>query len=120
MDASINICRNVIKNCIHFHGRINRRQYWTFLLVMLIIMAVLSWFSVRIPHLYLWQPFAALMLLPYISATVKRLHDIGKSGYWVLSLAVPVFGWIYLFVLSIENGKEDANFYGEEQDWSII
>lgn len=120
MDASINICRNIIKSCVSFRGRINRSQYWLFVLTALIVIAIAARFTVHIPELNLWQIFVVLLLLPYISATVKRLHDIGKSGYWFLSVLVPIFGWIYLFVLCVENGKEGKNRYGEEEDWSII
>ena len=86
---------------------------------MLVIMAVCAWFTNKIPSLPLWQIFAILMLLPYVSATAKRLHDIDKSGFWFLSILVPVFGWIYLFVLTIENGEDSTNRYGYPQNWAV-
>lgn len=119
MDAGINIFRNVLKKSFRFSGRIDRRQYWIFLLLMLVIMAVCVWFTRKIPALPLWQIFGILMLIPYVSATVKRLHDIGKSGLWFLSIVIPVFGWIYLFVLTIENGQETENKYGYPEDWTV-
>ncbi len=119
MDAGINIFRNVLKKSFCFSGRIDRRQYWIFLLLMLVIMAVCVWFTRKIPGLPLWQIFGILMLIPYVSATVKRLHDIGKSGLWFLSIMIPVFGWIYLFVLAIENGPEAENKYGYPEDWTV-
>lgn len=119
MDAGINIFKNVIKRSFSFAGRIDRHQYWVFLLLMLIVMAVCAWFTVRIPHLPLWQAFGFFMLLPYVSATIKRLHDVKKSGLWFLSIFVPVFGWIYLFILTIENGSESANQYGHPENWSV-
>ncbi len=120
MDATINIFRNVIKKSFVFTGRIDRRQYWLFLLLMLTIMAICAWFTQKIPQLPLWQLFGILMLMPYISSTVKRLHDINKSGKWLFSILVPVFGWIYLFVLTIENGSDHTNRYGDRQDWSVL
>ena len=119
MDAGINIFKNVIKRSFSFAGRIDRHQYWVFLLLMLIVMAVCAWFTVRGPHLPLWQAFGLFMLLPYVSATIKRLHDVKKSGLWFLSIFVPVFGWIYLFILTIENGSESANQYGHPENWSV-
>ena len=119
MDAGINIFRNVLKKSFCFSGRIDRRQYWIFLLLMLVIMAVCVWFTRKIPGLPLWQIFGILMLIPYVSATVKRLHDIGKNGLWFLSIMIPVFGWIYLFVLTIENGREAENKYGYPEDWTV-
>ena len=120
MDAGINIFRNVLKKSFCFSGRINRRQYWLFLLLMLILMAVCAWFTQKIPQIPLWQILGLLMLIPYVSSTIKRLHDINKSGLWFLSIFVPVFGWVYLFILTIENGSEMANKYGCSEDWSII
>ena len=120
MDATINICRNVIKRSTSFRGRIDRTQYWLFVLCDLILIAVGAWFTMKIPNLCLWQIIALVMLLPYVSATVKRLHDINKSGYWFLCVLVPVFGWIYLFILCIESGKVEANKYGVDEDWTII
>ena len=119
MAAGINIFINVLKKSFSFSGRIDRRQYWLFILLMLVIMAVCAWFTNKIPSLPLWQIFAILMLLPYVSATAKRLHDIDKSGFWFLSILVPVFGWIYLFVLTIENGEDSTNRYGYPQDWAV-
>lgn len=119
MDAGINIFRNVLKKSFCFSGRIDRRQYWLFLLLLLVIMAVCVWFTSKIPGLPLWQIYGILMLIPYVSSTVKRLHDIGRSGLWLLSIIVPVFGWVYLFVLTIENGKEGENKYGAPEDWSV-
>ncbi len=120
MDSAINICRNVITRCTSFQGRIDRHQYWTYILCNLILVAVGAWFTVRIPKIYLWQIITVLMLLPYISATVKRLHDVNKSGCWLLCILVPVFGWIYLFLLCIEDSKDEANRYGQPCDWTII
>lgn len=120
MDAGINIFRNVLRRSFHFTGRIDRRQYWLFLLLMLIVMAVCAWFTQKIPQLPLWQIFGLLMVIPYVSTTIKRLHDIDKSGMWFLSILVPVFGWIYLFVLTIENGNEKTNKYGCSEDWSVL
>lgn len=120
MDEIINIFRNVIKKSASFRGRINRRQYWLFLFTTLLIAAITIWFTEKIPVLHLIEVYGILMILPYISSTVKRLHDVNKSGWWFLCFFVPVFGWIYLFILTIENGKETGNNYGDSQDWSNI
>lgn len=120
MDEVINIFRNVIKKSSSFEGRIDRHQYWLFLLTMLSIAAIALWFTEKIPALHLFGVYSVLMILPYISSTVKRLHDVNKSGWWLLCLFIPVLGWIYLFILTIENGKETMNKYGDSQEWSEI
>lgn len=119
MDGSINIFMNIMRETFSFKGRINRRQYWLFLLVLFLIFFVLAWFTQKLGGIPLWQIYAVVMILPYISASVKRLHDVNKSGLWIISILVPIFGLIYLFVLTIENGFEGKNGYGVCEDWSL-
>jgi len=118
MDGAINIYRNVIKNCFKFKGRMDRRQYWLFIVLHLVVVLFLLWLNEKTPNLPIWQAYVILMLLPYISATIKRLHDINKSGWWALCWLIPVFGWVYLFVLCIENASKDYNKYGAYMDWA--
>lgn len=120
MDGAINIFRNVLARTFSLKGRMNRTQYWTFILLHLVLMLVFIWFSDKLAISLIWQIYALLMLLPYISATVKRLHDINKKGWWMLCWFIPVFGWVYLFVLLIELPKPEHNVYGNPEDWSII
>jgi uncharacterized membrane protein YhaH (DUF805 family) len=51
------------------------------------------------------------MLIPYLAAGVRRLHDTGKSGWWWLIGLVP-FGWIVLLVFLASEGDRDWNRYG--------
>ncbi len=57
-----------------------------------------------------------LMILPAtISLGVRRLHDIGKSGWWLLLGLAPIIGWIALAFLFSQPGKrEDLGKYGAD------
>ena len=50
--------------------------------------------------------------LPTIAITVRRLHDIGKSGYFILVLLIPYIGIFWIFLLTIISGNEGENKYG--------
>ena len=56
--------------------------------------------------------YHSAIIIPYFSATARRLHDIGKNGNYVLMLAVPPFGWIALIVLLCLDSDKMANKYG--------
>ncbi|MFG2123941.1 DUF805 domain-containing protein [Streptomyces sp. NPDC048710] len=51
-------------------------------------------------------------LLPTWGVTVRRLHDTGRSGWWILIHLIPTFGAIILLVICSEDGKTGVNKYG--------
>lgn len=54
------------------------------------------------------------LLVPGIALGVRCLHDIGKSGWWMLISFVPLIGAIWLIILFIKEGDRGANAYGED------
>jgi uncharacterized membrane protein YhaH (DUF805 family) len=63
--------------------------------------------------------YGLAVFLPGIALTVRRLHDIGKSGGWVFISFVPYIGAIWLFVLMVTPGYVGPNFYGNDpKDYS--
>lgn len=82
-----------------FEGVTGRRAFWMFVLFNFGISFVLQ-IVLGIIHL---SPIAGLytlaVLLPSLGIAVRRMHDIGKSGWWVLVSLVPVLGWIYVIYL---------------------
>jgi uncharacterized membrane protein YhaH (DUF805 family) len=62
--------------------------------------------------------FIALLalLLPFLSVSVRRLHDLGKSGWWLLIAIIPIVNFIGIFVIivfTLIEGEEQPNQYGE-------
>jgi len=53
-----------------------------------------------------------IAIIPFISATVRRLHDIGKSGCYIFIGFIPLFGQIYLLFLLCKDSNEGNNEYG--------
>lgn len=104
-----------------FSGRSRRKEYWMFVLFSLIFLVVPAMIDTAIGHLPLGKYFgflsgiyAILMLIPGIAVTVRRLHDIGMSGwsFWVVLL--PALGEFFLLIWLCKPGENDDNLYGPD------
>jgi uncharacterized membrane protein YhaH (DUF805 family) len=56
--------------------------------------------------------FGLATFLPGLAVTARRLHDIGRSGWWMLLWLVPLVGWIVLIVWYCQPGQPGTNQYG--------
>lgn len=86
-------------------GRARRSEYWYWILANLLIGIVLGW----IPFVGILISIA--LFIPSIAVSVRRLHDIGKSGWWYLLILLPLVNLvlIYFFILDSQPGE---NQYG--------
>lgn len=101
-----------------FSGRAQRAEYWYFVLFYSIGIIVLSFldgmlglYSVEVGIGLLGGVFILLHILPSLAVSVRRLHDIGRTGWWYLLVIIPLIGPIVLLVFSVLDSKED-NQYG--------
>tara|TARA_B100000073_G_scaffold34384_1_gene26012 strand:- start:47 stop:463 length:417 start_codon:yes stop_codon:yes gene_type:complete len=106
------------KNSFKLSGRASRSEYWywvlggfIFQMVMLVGSIVLA--IVEIPVLPALMILAPILLVPgSITLVVRRLHDVGMSGWmWFVAL-VPVVGALYLIYLFVQEGDAGENAYG--------
>lgn len=103
----------VLKNYAGFDGRAHRKEYWVFVLIHFIVclaLSLLEWI-IFLPGLFTGL-YGLAVLLPSLAVSVRRLHDVGKSGLWVLLSLIPVIGLIILIVFFCESGDEGENEYG--------
>ncbi len=98
-----------------FSGRSTRFEYWTFYPVHLAIVTVLwimvfttSWWLLILLGIY-----QLATIIPRWSLGVRRLHDTGRSGWWLLLLFVPFFGFFILLFFNL-TGSDGNNEYGPE------
>ena len=109
-----------IENYINFSGRAERREYWYLLLFSTLISIGLTildafFFGFSPEDLgFLSTIFFIFCFLPSISIGVRRLHDIGKSGWWLLLIFIPLIGAIILLIWFCTKGHEASNAYGPE------
>lgn len=94
MDASAHIAAG-FRNYARFSGRTPRPDYWVFA-GFLFVAQVLSFFVAPIVAAL----FAAGTVVPGVSAAVRRLHDAGRSGWWLVLPAVAVPGWLLVWIAS--------------------
>lgn len=97
----------VLKQYFVFNGRAHRGEFWMFLLIHVIIVVVLGLVSEILTSIYTIAVF-----LPALGVSVRRLHDTGKSGWWLLLHLVPVVGTVILLVLLALGGDKESNRYG--------
>ena len=103
----------VLKNYAGFSGRARRTEYWMFILFNIIISVVLSVIgSVVDQGNILGAIYALAVLIPSLAVAVRRLHDTGRSGWWLLIGLIPLIGAIVLIVFMASEGKPGDNEYG--------
>lgn len=106
---------DVLKNhYVDYHGRASRREYWMYTLVVAIISFVFSIIGSIFHSLnILYVLFVLVNILPSWAISVRRLHDIGKSGWWILINLIPLIGSIILLVFTCIGSQSGANQYGK-------
>lgn len=102
------------KNYCNFNGRSSRSEYWWYVLFTFIVGVVISVvfsFSQDVNMIVSCVVNLAL-LLPGLGLCVRRLHDIGKSGWWVFLAFIPLVGAIILIVWFCKESMPGENEYG--------
>ncbi|HEX8367181.1 MAG TPA: DUF805 domain-containing protein [Pyrinomonadaceae bacterium] len=109
----------VFRKFADFSGRARRKEYWMFVLFNLIISIVLT-FADRALGLVsrdggtglLGGIYTLVVLIPGIAVAVRRLHDTGRSGWWMLISLIPCIGGIVLLVFMVADSDAGTNEYG--------
>ena len=104
----------VLKKYMVFSGRARRKEYWMFFLVNFIITLVLGIIEAIVggPGI-VGMIYSLAVLLPGLGVSIRRLHDISRSGWWLLLLLVPIIGAIVLLVFMAQDSKQGENQYGQ-------
>ena len=106
------------KNSFSLSGRASRSEYWfwvlggnIFFMAMFIGSIILA--IVEVPVLPALMMLAPILLVPgSITLVVRRLHDVGMSGWFWFVALVPLIGAIYLIYLFVQEGDAGENAYG--------
>lgn len=104
----------VLRNWNNFEGRSSRREFWMFVLFNVIFAFIARFLDRMCGTLYLFAGLYNLfILLPSIAVSIRRMHDIGKSGWWLLINLLLLIGNIWFFILALMPGQPEENEYGE-------
>ncbi|MES2356304.1 MAG: DUF805 domain-containing protein [Pseudomonadota bacterium] len=88
-----------------FDGRASRSEYWWFFLFTFLVSTASSVVSETLSGL-----FSLGVLLPSLAVGVRRLHDVDRSGWFLLLWLIPIIGWVVLIVWAAQEGKEPNRF----------
>jgi len=102
----------VLQNYATFKGRASRSEYWYFTLFNIIFSIALSYVSVVVNLPILYTIYSLALLIPSIAVAVRRMHDVGKSGWFIL---IPIYG----LILACTQGVKGENEYGTEPDDNV-
>ena len=110
----------VLKQYADFSGRARRKEYWMFFLFNMIfaflaaiIDNVVGTASPELGYGVFYGIYALAMFIPGLAVGVRRLHDVGKSGWMLLIALVPLVGAIWLLVLMVTDSNPGENQYGQ-------
>ncbi|WP_426145570.1 DUF805 domain-containing protein [Polaromonas sp. DSR2-3-2] len=95
-----------LSNYATFSGRASRSEFWWFFLFQLLVMIAVSMISEKLPGLV-----NLALLLPSLAVGARRLHDIGKSGWWQL-LMISGIGFLVLLYWWVQPTSDDVGSYG--------
>lgn len=108
-----------LKKYAVFTGRSQRAEYWYFALFYFLIIVALSIVDTAAGTMNVTYEiglfssiFGLAMIIPSLAVGVRRLHDIGKSGWWILIGLIPLIGAIVLIVFACMDSQPGANAYG--------
>lgn len=95
-----------------FDGRASRKEYWMFTLFSFIAIFVLALLGSLIHFNFLYVIYELAILVPAIAVTARRLHDSGKSGWWMLLALIPFIGGLIVIIFLVLESQPGDNQYG--------
>ena len=112
---AIKIC---FTKCIEFSGRASKAEFWYFRLFYILINTVIITFMDGFENQAEWinyirYSFMTIILIPDAAVSVRRLHDTGRSGWWVL-LNLTIIGILLLHIWYFLKSEEKENKYGQK------
>ena len=103
-----------------FSGRAKRKEFWSFYLFNVLIFLGVYLLLLIVPNEVIILSLASFAIvyglgtiLPNIAVSVRRLHDIGKSGWWYLLILIPYIGCIVLIIFFCLKSESHENKYGK-------
>ena len=106
----------VFSNYANFNGRARRSEYWYYVLFIFLVEIVLS-ILMNMGGLgniarVLSGIFSLATIIPSLSVGCRRLHDIGRSGWWMLLALIPLIGAVVLIFWYCQDSFPETNQYG--------
>ena len=104
--------RMALNKYADFSTRSRRMEYWMFLLMNCVISIVLGIVAAMIGLRWISYVYSIFLFVPSLAVSVRRLHDTGRSGWWLLLVLIPVIGWLVLLFFYVQDSQSGDNEYG--------
>ncbi|MBL6427139.1 MAG: DUF805 domain-containing protein [Maritimibacter sp.] len=120
MDMKIAVETVLRDKYVEFNGRARRAEFWWFILFVFVVSTILSLIDMALFEGVLQDigPLSAIFtlitLIPAIAVTARRLHDVGRSGWWQLLFLLPVIGFLVILFWAVQKGTDGPNEYGRD------
>lgn len=112
------------KKYADFSGRSRRKEYWYFYLFNIIASFVLGFLDGMLFDAetigFLSGLYMLVALIPGVAVTIRRLHDTGRSGWWLLINFIPFIGSIIFLVFMLSDSTAGTNQYGPNPKETVI
>ena len=109
----IDAVRAALSKYATFSGRSRRSEYWWFALFNMLVSIVGAGVDAALGRNLIQFVVALALLLPNIAVLVRRLHDTGRSAWWLLIGLIPVVGSIVLIVFAAQDSQPGTNRFGD-------
>ncbi len=109
--------RTCFQKFADFKGRASRSEFWYFYLFVVLVNIIAVVLALQITFFFVaWFIFALISFVPALAVTARRLHDIGRTGWWQILAYIPYVGIIASIVLIVfwcTEGEKKKNIYGK-------
>lgn len=106
--------KHVLNNFANFQGRARRSEFWWWILFTVIVSVVAQVIdgAIGMPIVYIVSSLA--LLIPGIAVAIRRMHDTGRSGWWLFIVLIPLVGVILYIYWFVQRGTVGANDWGPD------
>lgn len=106
--------KHVFNNFANFQGRARRSEYWWFYLFTIICNVVASIIDGAIGMPIVSIVVLLGLLIPGLAVTIRRMHDTGRSGWWIFIVLIPLVGIILYIYWFVQRGTVGPNAWGQD------
>jgi len=103
---------HVWQNWNNFSGRSRRTEFWVFALGNILVSTLIWFLELMVGALgFLSYVFSLAVIVPYLAVGVRRLHDTGREGLWIIGSFIPLLNLVILYFMALDS-EPGANQYG--------
>lgn len=106
--------KHVLNNFANFQGRARRSEFWWWALFGLICNAVATVLDGAIGMQLVSIVVALALFIPGLAVSIRRMHDTGRSGWWILIILIPLVGIILYIYWFVQRGTVGPNDWGQD------